>query len=295
MRCAIPLFAIALLLSAGCVQQISPSRQPTDYSYDLAIKDIATLPRTVYIGDNYTLRVVVQIYGRHLPFAYHLSVTDGNSTICDEDVRNPGPIRSFDFNYTKAGEEPRNIRAYVRSIDPLHPEPAPSLPNNLMGKTIRPQPLGYYGACDACMHLYYDAVNYVMRQAQAFTLLHEFEVRRIGLYLRAPIPNSNESRLLVALHNDSGGKPGIPVALSCINAWEIGPEPGWHYAHFQNLTLAPGKYWIVAMMNDTSGYGAQWARSEGNPYGEAYDTMVMDMADWPEWDYKLFDFVFQIY
>jgi len=294
-----PAFAIALLLFLllpGCMQQAAPApQQPTDYSYDLVVKDITTWPRTVYVGQNYSVRATFQIYGRHPPLAYHVNFLDGNQTLYDGNVYNPELIHWVELNMTKAGEEPKNLRAEITNIDPLHPEPESIRSNNMMRKTIFFQPIGYYGTCDACMHLYYDAVNFVMRQAQSFTVDYELDVHRIGFYLRAPFPNRNDSAILVELRNDTGGKPGPLIATSSINAGEVGPELGWHYAHFQNVTVPPGKYWITLMINDTKSYGVQWARSEGNPYGEMLDTMVLDLMDWPEWDYKLFDFVFQIY
>ncbi|MEW5996226.1 MAG: hypothetical protein AB1657_01380 [Candidatus Micrarchaeota archaeon] len=288
----------ALLLLAGCVQQAqppAPQPEPPDYSYDLLVKDISTLPRNVYIGDDYTVMVYVQRYGRYAPAAYRLRVFDSDQTLYDGVVDTPGLMEAFSFNYTGAGEEPRNIRAYVESYDLLHPEPESALPNNFMQKTIRPQPLGYYGECYACMHLYYDAVNYVMRQAQAFTHGRSFTVHRVGMYLRSSTDIPGTAPVIVEIRRDNGGKPGEPIASSSIAGAEVGAEPGWHYAYFQNLTLPAGKYWIVARLDSTDGYGVQWARAEGNPYGEMYDTMVMDLMDWPEWDYKLFDFVFQIY
>lgn len=289
---------LLLLLFSGCAQQAAQQpgapEEPPDYSYDIAVKGISTWPRTVYLGDDYVVRVVVEIYGRHMPSSYRLRVFDYEEAIYDSVIAKPGLIRTFEFNYTNATEERHNIRAYVESYDPLHPEPRPALSNNFAQKVITPQPLGYYGQCFSCMHLYYDAVNYVMRQAQAINLTRNFTVHRVGLYLRAPPNTTTSGPVIVEICRDNSGRPGEPVAASAITD-EIGPEPGWHYAQFQDVPLQDGKYWIVARMESSASYGVQWARAEGNPYGEPYDTMVFDLADWPEWDYKLFDFVFQVY
>ena len=289
---------LLLLFFAGCAQQAQqpgpPQEEPPDYLYDLTVKEIATWPRTVYLGDDYVVRVVVQIYGRHMPSAYRLMVFDYNETIYDSTITEVGLIRTFEFNYTNATEDTHNIRAYVESCDPLHPEPQPALSNNFRQKVVSPQPLGYYGQCYACMHLYYDAVNYVMRQAQAFNLTRDFTLHRVGLYLRTAGNSTIREPVIVEICRDDAVKPGEPIASSAITG-EVGPEPAWHYAQFQGIPLEKGKYWIVARMGSADSYGVQWARSEGNPYGEQYDTMVFDLMDWPEWDYKLFDFVFQLY
>ncbi len=292
---------ILLLLLFGCTQQgglfpqPEPEPPPPDYSYDLIIKDITTWPRTVYLGENYTVRVVVQRYGQYAPSGYRLNVLDGNITLYNEEIHDPGLIEWVEFNYSHATEDPRNMRAEVQSLDAAHPEPNSSLQNNVLRRTIRAQPLGYYGSCYSCMHLYYDAVNYVMRQAQAFNLTQEFTVHRIGLLLRAPINDSLNAPVIVEICRDDENNPGEPLASSSIQSSAVGPEPGWHYAQFQNLSLPAGRYWIVARVDMMGSQGVQWARSEANPYGEPYDTMVLDIVDWPEWDYKYFDFVFQIY
>lgn len=299
LRFPVPCAALLLLiLFAGCAQQAQQPGdghpEPPDYSYDITVKEIATWPRTIYLGDDYAVRVVVQIYGRHMPSAYRLRVFDYNETIHDSIITKADLIRTYEFNYTNATEAPHNIRAHVESYDPLHPEPESARSNNFRQKVITPQPLGYYGSCYTCMHLYYDAVNYVMRQAQAINLSRNFTLHRVGLLLRAPGNSTIGEPVIVEICRDDSGKPGEPFASSAITGG-VGPEPEWHYAQFQNVSLPEGRYWIVARMGGAGSYGVQWARSEGNPYGETYDTMVFDLLDWPEWDYKLFDFVFQVY
>ena len=292
-------FLLALLLLFGCAQQAQPSgpgqEEPPDHSYDITVKEIATWPRTIYLGDDYVVRVVVQIYGRQMPSAYRLRVFDYNDTLYDSIITKPELIHTFEFNFTNATEAQHNIRAHVESYDPLYPEPQSALSNNFWQKMITPQPLGYYGECFACMHLYYDAVNYVMRQAQAINFTRDFTVHRVGLLLRAMENSTTSAPVIIEICRDNAGKPGEPIASSTIDGSEVGPEPGWHYAQFQNVSLPAGKYWIVARMDSAENYGVQWARSEGNPYGETLDTMVFDLLDWPEWDYKMFDFVFQVY
>jgi hypothetical protein len=122
-----------------------------------------------------------------------------------------------------------------------------------------------------------------------------FTVHRVGLYLRAAANTTNGAPVIIEICRDDGNKPGEAIASSSIDGAEVGHDPAWHFAQFGNLTLPAGRYWIVARLDTTDSYGVQWARSEGNPYGEEYDTMAMDLTDWPAWDYKLFDFVFQIY
>lgn len=298
MRRAFLPIAFLLALMLGCAQQAggTPAQPaPPDYSYDLLIKDVSTLPQNVYIGDNYTVMVHVQRYGMYAPTAYRLRIFDSDRALYDGIVSKPGLMETFSFNYTDADDAPHNIRAYVESADILHSEPPLSLENNFLQRTVHPQPLGYYGACYACMHLYYDAVSYSMRQAQSINMTRGFTVHRVGLYLRSATEAPCGAPVIVEITRDNGGRPGEVISSSSINGAEVGHEPGWHYAQFQNLTLPAGKYWIAARMGTTDSYGVQWARSEGNPYGEMYDTMAMDLTDWPAWDYKLFDFVFQVY
>lgn len=298
MRHALLPIAFILALMLGCAQQgeAQPS-QPTvpDYTYDLLVKDISTQPQKVYIGDNYTVMVYVQRYGMYAPSAYRLRVFDSDEALYDGIVSKPGLMETFSFNYTDADDAPHNIRAYVESADMLHSEPPLSLENNFLQRTVYPQPLGYYSGCYACMHLYYDAVSYAMRQAQAINMTRGFTVHRVGLYLRSAASTTTDAPVIIEICRDDGNRPGEVIASSSINGAEVGHDPAWHYAQFGNLTLPAGRYWIVARMDTTDSYGVQWARSEGNPYGEEYDTMAMDLTDWPEWGYKLFDFVFQIY
>lgn len=297
MRHALALAFLAIIL-CGCIRHEAPSPPPPaapDHSYDLLVKGIAVYPETVYLGDNYTVRVFVQRHGQYSPSAYRVLVFDSGETIRDEVVHGPGLMHAFEFNYTDAAEPPRNIRAYVESADILHPEPPFSLSNNYMQRTVYPQPLGYYGSCPECMHWYYDSVSYVMRQAQAFNLTRQFTLNRAGLFLRSATNSPPSAPIVVEICRDNAGKPGEPIASSSIGGSGISREPGWHYAHFQDVQLPPGKYWLVARQESASSYGVQWARAEGNPYGEPYDTMVMDLNEWPDWDYKLFDFAFQLY
>jgi hypothetical protein len=272
-----------------------PAPDQPSHSYDLAIKDITTWPSTVYIGSNYTMRVVVQRYGQQEPSGFHLNVLDGNTTLYDSDINDPGLIEWVEFPMGKATDEPRNIRAEVRSTDLLNPEPGASLSNNVMRKTFRPSSIGFYDLYNYRLHWYYDAVTYGMHQAQAFSVSDELDIHRIGLHMRAPLPNPNTTSIMVELHQDNDGKIGDPIASSMINAGEVGPESGWHYAYFDNLSLPEGNYWIVTLLDSTDGYGVKWSRAEGNPYGEMFDTQVREIVDWPEWDYKLFDFAFKIY
>ncbi|MCP4648202.1 MAG: hypothetical protein GY852_10815, partial [bacterium] len=53
-------------------------------------------------------------------------------------------------------------------------------------------------------------------------------------------------------------------------------------------------YWIVLSYESPSSAGIEWYRAERNNFGEMYDTQMIDIAGYGEWEYKGFDFAFKV-
>ncbi len=143
------LLLAALLLLPGC-PSLEPGagqgvqQEPPDYSYDVFVKEISSVPSYPRLTENYTLRTQVQIYGRYFPSSYSLWVLDGNTAIFNETITEPEPLSHYDFPYYANSTEPHHIRVEVQSLDAEHPEPEENLGNNILRKDVRAYPLGYY-------------------------------------------------------------------------------------------------------------------------------------------------------
>ena len=269
--------------------------EPTDYTYDVLIKNISTYPDPIHIGEDYTVKAIVQIYGRYLPSRIHLNFIDGNQTLYDEEIENPGPIEYVQFEMHADDDSQRNLRAEVQSLDPLHPEPEENLENNIMRRTLIYKHIGYYAVFDWHEKWYYDIVSHVIFQAQAFQLDHTTDIHKIGLYIKAQTPPPPDTYLTVQIADSTGENAGVGevIATSKIPIEGMENELSWRHAYFENLTLSPGRYWIIAKIEDST-YGIEWARAMGNPYGEFMDTQVFNLGDWANWEYKDYDFAFRI-
>ena len=301
---AFPLF---LLLLAGCLGITDlpgfpegevppePGEVPVeDYSYDLVIKDISTVPEAVHVGERFSMKAIVQIYGRYTPSTFRLQVIDGEDVLHDKVIENPGLIEWVEFNLTAENYSQRNLRAEVTSLDPFHPEPEENLENNILRKTLHFYPHGFYDVYDWKISWYYDIVSYIIRQAQAFTLPYEMEIFRVGVYIKAASPPPEGSHLIIELHEDDEGEISELIASTQMEVEDLDDELQWKYVYFEGLTLPPGKYWLVLMMDDSGSYGIEWARARGDHYGEYWDTQVFNLGDWADWEYKEFDFAFKI-
>lgn len=296
---------ISLLLFAGCCSLAGPilgeeiaEEEPPDYTYDIVVKDIYTTPDYPALTEDYKVRVLVQIYGRRIPSSYHIWVLDGNETLLNQAVPEPELLQFFEFDYYADNTQPHNFRVEVQSLDPAHPEPEENLQNNVMRKSISAYPLGFYEIYNWRYTWFYDFVGMQVKQAQAFNLTKPLNVSRIGVYVQAKVPSSPGSKLFVSLHEkpNNWGNIGVGKMITGgeIDATLIGQKPSWHFVEFPTMELSNDTYWIVLEYNSTSSAGIEWYRAEGNKYGEFYDTQMMDVAGWGEWEYKGFDFAFQV-
>lgn len=295
---------LLLLLLYGCLAtEEGPAHEgaqeePVDYSYDLVIKDILTAPQYPRLTENYTVRVLVQAYGRYVPSSYSLWVLDGNETLMREEIEDPGLLEYFEFPSYADGTAPRHLRAEVESTDALHPEPPGNLSNNVMRADVKAYPLGFYDIYNWSYTWFYDAVGAQLKQAQAFTLERSLNISRISVYLQARVPPPPGSKLLVSLHGkpDSWGNIGVgdEIASGEIDAQAIAQKPSWQSIEFEPLELANDTYWIVLEYESPSSAGVEWYRAEGNRFGGVYDTQMLDIAGYGEWEYKGFDFAFRV-
>ena len=307
MRCPPLIAAMLALLLAGCCALAAPilgeeffeeEAEPPDYTYDIVVKDIFTVPERPTLTEDYKVRALVQIYGRHIPSAYHIWVLDGNKTLLNQTVSSPELLQNFEFSYYAGDTQPRNLRVEVQSLDPHHPEPEENLDNNVMRKTVRAYPLGFYDVYNWRYTWFYDFVGMQVKQAQAFTLATPLNISRIGVYVQARVPPAPGSKLLVSLHEkpNNWGNIGVGEKITGgeIDATLIAQKPSWHFVEFPTRELSNETYWIVLEYESTTSAGIEWYRAEGNKYGEMYDTQMMDVAGWGEWEYKGFDFAFQV-
>jgi len=298
------LFAFALLLLAGCIldapeeQTLSEPPPPPDYSYDLFVKDIYSIPEYPRLTEAYTIRTTVQIYGRYTPSAYSIWILDGNKTLLQENITDPALFQYFEFEYYAENTQPHNMRVEVQSLDPAHPEPEQNLENNMMRKDIKAYPIGFYDIYNWEYNWFYDAVGMQVKQAQAFTLQKPLNVSKIEVYVQARVPPSPDSKLLISLHEKptSWGNIGIGdrITVGELDATEISSTASWHQVEFEPVELSNTTYWIVLEFESLSSAGVEWYRAEGNKFGEVYDTQMLDVAGYGEWEYKGFDFAFKL-
>ena len=298
--------ALLLLLLAGCCTLSeapfeatdSDDEAPPDYSYDLEVKDIYSVPEYPRLTESYKLRTLVQSYGRYTPSGYRIWVLDGNKTLLHENITEPELLQHFEFDYYADSTEPHHIRVEVQSLDSAHPEPETCLGNNIMRRDIRAYPVGYYDLNNWRITWFYDFVGIQVRQAQAFTLQNPLNVSRVGVYVQSRIPPSHDSKLLVSLHEkpNNWGNLGVgeELARAEINASRITQEASWQWAEFESLQLQNDTYWILLEYESSSSAGIEWYRAEGNPYGTVYDTQMLDLGGYGEWEYKGFDFAFKV-
>lgn len=298
------LLSALLLLLLGCLSPEPEAAQdiqevePPDYSYDIFVKEVSPVPPYPRLTENYTLRTQVQIYGRHLPSSYSLWILDGNTTIFNETITEPEPLSHYDFPYYASSTEPHHIRVEVRSLDEEHPEPEENLGNNVLRGDVRAYPLGYYDLYNWRVTWFYDAVGMQLKQAQAFTLKRPLNISEISVYVQAMVPPPPSSRLIISLHEKptSWGNLGVGKEMlrGEIDASQIGSSPSWQTIRFNNTLLRNDTYWILLEFESPSSAGIEWYRAEGNPFGEAYDTQMLDVAGYGEWEYKGFDFAFRV-
>ncbi len=298
------LLLAALLLLPGC-SLLGPGEEgapqdagPPDYSYDILVKEISTAPAYPRLTEEYVMRTQVQIYGRYLPSAYSLWVLDGNSTIFNETITSPQALSHYDFPFFADSAKPHHIRVEARSLDEGHPEPEENLGNNVLRKDVRAYPLGYYDLSNWTLTWFYDAVGMQVKQAQAFTLEKALNISQISVYVQAKVPCPPTSKLIISLHEPpaSWGNIGVgrEIRRGEIDATLIGGSPSWQSIYFEEAALQNGTYWIVLEFESPSSAGVEWYRAEGNPFGEVYDTQMMDVAGYGEWEYKAFDFAFKV-
>ncbi len=297
---------LALILLAGCPAIAEPilgegtqeQEEPQDYSYDLFVKDIYSTPKYPQLTEDYKIRTLVQIYGRYIPSAYSIWILDGNKTLFHENISEPELLRHFEFNYYAGSTKPHNIRVEVQSLDPEHPEPETNLGNNVLRRDIRAYPFGYYDIYNWKITWFYDAVGMQVHQAQAFTLEKPLNVSRIGVYVQAHVPPPPGSIIKVSLHEKptSWGNIGVGEKLleGEIDATQITLDPSWEHIEFETIELSNDTYWIVLSFESPSSAGVEWYRAEGNQFGSTYDTQMIDVAGYGEWEYKGFDFAFKI-
>jgi hypothetical protein len=308
MRRPFSLFSLlALLLFAGCCALADElplsgfpedaDEPPLDYSYDLFVKEISLVPEYPHLTEDYKLRVQVQIYGRHIPSAYSIWIRDGNDTLLRENITDPELLQHFEFDYYADSTELRHFQAEVHSLDQEHPEPEENLENNMMHRFLRAYPLGYYDIYNWKVNWFYDFVGMHVKQAQAFTLQKPLNISRIGVYVQAKVPPSSGSRLLVSLHEkpDNWGNLGVgeEIVHGEIDATLISQEASWQWIEFNKTELRNDTYWIVLSFESKSSAGIEWYRAEGNRFGEVYDTQMLDLGGYGEWEYKGFDFAFK--
>jgi hypothetical protein len=303
--CQALLLLAALFLLFGCpsigLPEEAAAQQeeaPQDYSYDLFVKDISSVPEYPRLTEDYKLRVQIQIYGQYLPPGYSIWVLDGNETLLRENVYSPEPLKHYEFDYYAGSTEPHNIRVEVQSLDPEHPEPQENLGNNVMRKDTHAYPLGYYDVYNWRETWFYDAVGMQMKQAQAFTLERHLNVSKIWVYVQARVPPPPSSKLIISLHEkpNTWGNIGVGEELlrGEIDATRISQQPSWQHIEFSPVELRNDTYWIVLEYDSPSSAGVEWYRAEGNNFGEFYDTQMIDIAGYGEWEYKGFDFAFKV-
>ncbi|MBD3397524.1 hypothetical protein GF412_00305 [Candidatus Micrarchaeota archaeon] len=306
MKRLLPLFA--LLLFAGCCAfseelplpsiEEEAEEEPPDYSYDLFVKDIHSVPDYPRLTEEYKVRVQVQRYGRYQPSGYTIWVLDGNQTIMRQNISDPELLQHFEFEYYADSTQPHNMRAEVLSLDPEHPEPGENLENNIMRKDVKAYPIGYYDIYNWKVNWFYDFVGIQVRQAQAFTPQKPLNVSRIGVYVQARVPPSPGSKLFISLHEkpNNWGNLGVgeELARGEIDATQIAQDASWQWIEFNKTELRNDTYWIMLSYESPSTAGIEWYRAEGNPYGTVYDTQMLDLGGYGEWEYKGFDFAFKV-
>jgi hypothetical protein len=297
------LLAISLLLLLGC-PSLEPGaggeaqQEPQDYSYDVFVKDISPVPPYPRLTEDYLMRIQVQIYGRYIPSSYSIWILDGNTTISNKTVEGPELLSHYDFPLHASSTEPHHIRVEAQSLDEEHPEPEENFGNNVLRKDIRAYPVGYYDLYNWRVAWFYDAVGMQVKQAQAFTLNEPLNVSEISVYVQARVPPPPSSVLTISLHEKptSWGNIGVgeEILRGQIDASKIGASPSWQSIHFNTTLLRNDTYWILLEFESPSSAGIEWYRAEGNPFGEAYDTQMLDLAGYGEWEYKGFDFAFKV-
>jgi hypothetical protein len=282
----------ALLLLPGCPLlgtedggEVSP-QAVEDFSYDLFVKEVSSVPDYPRLTEEYIMRAQIQIYGRYLPSAYSIWVLDGNSTIFNETINSPQALSHYDFPFYGDSPSPRHIRVEVESLDDEHPEPEENLGNNVLRKDARAYPLGYYDLHNWEISWFYDAVGMQVKQAQAFTLEKPLNISEISVYVQARVPCPPASRLIVSLHEhpESWGNIGVggKILTGEIDASAIGGSPSWQSIRFNRTSLQNGTYWIVLEFESPSSAGIEWYRAEGNPFGGVYDTQMLDISGYGE-------------
>ncbi len=304
MRRLFPL--LVLLLLAGCTAITDPilgiepaeEEEPPDYSYDLFVKDIDSAPDYPRLTEEYKVRAIIQMYGRYQPSGYTIWVLDGNKTLMHENITDPELLQHFEFEYYADSTEPHNMRVELQSLDSEHPEPEENLGNNVMRKDINAYALGYYDLYNWKVTWFYDAVGMQVWQAQAFALEKPLNISRIGVYVQARVPSPPSSKLIVSLHEkpNNWGNIGVgeEILRGEIDATRITQEPSWQWIEFNKTELQNDTYWIKLSYESPSSAGIEWYRAEGNKFGEVYDTQMIDLAGYGEWEYKGFDFAFKV-
>lgn len=300
MRRFLLLAAFILLLGCPAIlpEEDAPQAEPPGYTYDLFVKEISSVPEYPRLTENYTLRTQIQIYGRYLPSAYSIWILDGNKTIFNETVASPKSLSHYDLPFYADSTGPRHIRVEARSLDEEHPEPEENLGNNALRKDARAYPLGYYDLYNWKVTWFYDAVGMQVKQAQAFTLDVPLNLSKISVYVQAKVPCPPSSKLIISLHEppNNWGNIGVgeEILRGEIDAATIGASPAWQAIPFNTTEFQNGTYWIVLEFDSPTSAGIEWYRAEGNQFGEAYDTQMLDVAGYGEWEYKAFDFAFKV-
>lgn len=305
MKHLVLLAALLLLFLLGCpslepesAQGMQQDGEPPDYSYDILVKEISSVPPYPRLTEEYSMRTQIQIYGRYLPSSYSIWILDGNITIFNKTITEPEPLSHYDFPFYASSTKPHHIRVEVQSLDSAHPEPEGNLINNLLRKDIRAYPLGYYDIYNWEISWFYDAVGMQVKQSQAFTLTKPLNISKISVYVQARVPSPPSSSLMISLHEapTSWGNIGVggEILRGEIDASQLGGSPSWQSISFNRTELQNGTYWILLEFESPTSAGIEWYRAEGNPFGEVYDTQMLDVAGYGEWEYKGFDFAFKV-
>lgn len=116
--------------------------------------------------------------------------------------------------------------------------------------------------------------------------------------MQARVLPSPGSKLFVSLHEkpNNWGNLGVGYELvrGEIDATLITQEASWQEIQFERIELQNDTYWILLEYESPSSAGIEWYRAEGNPYGTVYDTQMLDLGGYGEWEYKGFDFAFKV-
>lgn len=231
--------------------------------YDLSVSDIRMNTTNPSLSFYNGLSATVRYEGQTKPSRYQVIFSEGGDPITAKTVESPNPEENVSFDWLALADGDHNVTVSVQTFaDEKVTEDGPTS-NNAVSSVIRISPIGTVPGDGG-----YE-VDGRYKRAQEFVVGHRIGVGSVELYLKADA-RPDDVPLVVEIRRNDVNAPGMsspPLKQTRLSAKDIGPAAWYRVSYGVNgLYLDPGKYWIVAYLEDNSNSNPTWV--SGSAYGE---------------------------